>query len=719
MELPSKVIKRDQSKESFQRKKIKSSISTACKNVGKEDTELVNKIFKKVLEYIADVYPSKPPIKTTDIGSAVERILVTSGNYEVVKEFIISREQKRQEFIKKTELGVKDDIGHLDYNSLFILKERYLRKDSQGKTIETPKQMLGRVAKAVAKAEKNAKLRKKWEKKFYRLMMEWKFLPGTRVLANAGKNKQQMGNCFVFGIEDSVDSIFKSLYESSVTKKHGGGCGYNFSNLRPKGDQVAGEPNLASGPVQIMHMFDLPTSIFRQQGKYESGNMSILNASHPDILEFIVAKEKDGIMPKTNTSIGASDKFMEAVKKGKKWRLINPRSKKATNTIEASAVFELATTYAHRTGDPGMLFLDHMNEGNPMIDEFGPIQATNVCGEIPLYPYEACNLGYIHLTTFVEKANNGKAKINYKKLAETAEIATRFMDNVIEVAWFPIKEQDEYVKKLRRIGIGIVGWAEVLVDLKIPYTDPKALKVAEKVMKTIKNACRRASVELGKEKGPFEYIEKSKWKRRKNKPRNIATNTLPPSSSNAVIAETTFSLEPFFALGFYQNVLDGERIKHVNKKLEEVLKEEGIVVENLTERIFENHGSVQHIKEIPAKIRKLFLTAHEIHWKDHVKMQAAWQKHIDNAVTKTINMSHDATVDDVENAYMLAWELGCKGITIYRDQSKKDQVIEFGDQKKKNKKAKGGEPCPECGEKLISSGGCVKCASCSFSYCEA
>jgi ribonucleoside-diphosphate reductase alpha chain len=728
MALPKTVIKRDQSKQPFEKEKIIRSIRTASHNVGKKNGEFSLNIATKVIEYIEEIYSTRKPIKTSDIGSAVERILVTTGEYEIVKEFILSREARRQEFLKKQELGVEDDIGHLKYNSLFILKERYLKQDENGNTIETPKGMLKRVAKAVAKAEKTPKLRKKWEKEFLELMRRWEFLPGTRVLANAGKKQQQMGNCFVFNIEDTVDSIFKALHESSVTKKHGGGCGYNFSKIRPKGDLVGDEPGLASGPVQIMQMFDLPTSIFRQQGKYESGNMSVLNTDHPDILEFITCKEKDGILSKTNISLGASDKFMNAVKKNKTWELVNPRNGKVENKIKARALFELASTFAHKTGDPGMLFLDHMNRDNPLKKAFGQINATNVCGEIPQYPYESCNLGYLNLNVFVEK-NSPKAKINFDRLASASKLATRFMDDVIEVSWFPIPEQMEMIKKMRRIGIGVVGWAEVLVDLGIPYTDPESFKLAEKVMKTIADACHEESLKLGKEKGPFKHITKSAWNRRKNKPRNVATNTLPPSSGNAVIFETSFSVEPFFGLAFYQNVLGGIRIKNVNHKLDKILKREGIRIDNLFERIFENHGSIQGIKKIPTRIRKLFLTAHEIKWQDHLKMQAAWQKYTDNAITKTINMPSSATVDDVEKAYMMAWELGCKGITIYRDQSKKDQVIEFGDQKKsfdkaqdtgiKNKaQAKAGDACPECGEAMVAMEGCVKCTSCSFSYCE-
>jgi ribonucleoside-diphosphate reductase alpha chain len=317
----------------------------------------------------------------------------------------------------------------------------------------------------------------------------------------------------------------------------------------------------------------------------------------------------------------------------------------------------------------------------------------------------------------------GEKSINFKRMKESAGLATRFMDDVIEVAWFPVDKQTEVIKNFRRIGIGVTGWADVLADLGISYTDPKALKLAEKVMRTISTGCHDYSVKLGKEKGPFPYIQDSSWSRRKNKPRNIATNTLPPSSSNAVIFQTSYSIEPYFALAYYQNVLGGLRIKKINPKLEETLDREGIHINDLFEKIFENHGSIQGLKEIPKRIQKLFLTAHEIDWKTHIKMQAAWQKYVDNSITKTINMPAFSTVDDVEKAYTLAWELGCKGITVYRDQSKEGQVFETGSKdtnthESQEKKLGAGEDCPECGSKLIALEGCVKCTSCSFSYCE-
>ncbi|MFH1726788.1 MAG: adenosylcobalamin-dependent ribonucleoside-diphosphate reductase [Pseudomonadota bacterium] len=722
------VIKRNNSKQNFKKDKLENAIWTAARNVGGKDQELAKKLTETVCEYLAKIYPHNKELTSSDIGSAVEKILVEQGHYKTVKEFILSREHKRQVYIRKHQLGVKDDIGTLDYNALFILKKRYLMRDENGKTIETPKGMLKRVAKFIAKAEKNAALRKKWEKEFFAIMDNWEFLPGTRVLANAGGKNPQMANCFVFEIDDSIESIFKTLYESSLTKKYGGGCGYNFSRLRPKGDRVGKDAGLAAGPVDIMQMFDTPTSIFRQQGRYESGNMAVLNVDHPDILEFIAAKNDDGILPKTNISVGISDAFMEAVKKDTKWDLINPRTREVVNSINAKAIFELIANYAHRTGDPGILFLNRINEDNPVLKLLGPITATNPCGEEPLFPYESCNLGYLNLQSYIRINSKGKAEYDFKRLAEVCQVATRFMDDVIDVSWYPVDMQTETIKnRFRRIGVGICGWADVLVDMGLSYDDSEAFVLAEKIMKTIGDSCHKASMDLGVEKGPFGYVKYSSWANSKTKPRNIATNTIPPSSSNAVIFNTSFGIEPYFALAFHQNVLGGMRIENICYKLVEVLKREGIEVDNLFERIFEAHGSIKDIQEIPAKIKKLFLTAHEIHWRDHIRMQSAWQKHNDGAITKTINMSSRASVIDFERAYFMAWESGCKGITLYRDQSKADQVIEFGKKNEapvkpkhitRQKKLRAGDKCPECDHILVANEGCIKCMNCSFSLCE-
>jgi ribonucleoside-diphosphate reductase alpha chain len=566
--------------------------------------------------------------------------------------------------------------------------------------------------------EKTAAKRKRYFQAFFDLMINFEFLPGTRTLTNAGKIDPQLANCFVWPLEDDINKVFDILHKSTLIKKHGGGCGYNFSLIRPEGDLVGKIPNLAAGPVRMIEMFDMMTSLFRQEGKYESGNMAILNANHPDIFNFISAKQTDGYLAKTNISVGVTDEFMRAATTGKDWDLVNPRTGKVVNTVNAKSILDLMATMAWQTGDPGLINFSAINKGtrlaNPLLKKRGPIVATNPCGEVPLYPFESCNLGYVNFVKFVK----GK-RFDFKRLAKVMRVAVRLMDNVIEASWFPVKEVDKSVRDHRRIGIGAVGWAEALARMEIPYDTPQALKLAEKVTRTMYQAAFATSCALAREKGPFPLVKHSTWANKRTKPRNVALLTFPPSSSNAVICETTFGIEPYFALAYEQNVLEGMRLKTVIPLFVEKLKEAGIYSEGLVQKIIANHGSTQGIEEIPTKLKRIFKVAHDIPWKDHIKMQAAFQKWTDNAITKTINMPAEATPNDIREAFILAWKLGCKGLTVYRDRTKEDQVIQFG--------GNGNGPsqivnalkyCPNDNLLLKKDGKCYKCESCGFSTCE-
>jgi ribonucleoside-diphosphate reductase alpha chain len=609
---------------------------------------------------------------------------------------------------------VTDDIG-FSYNTLYILKTRYLKRNEKGKVVETPKEMFRRIAKHVSDAENTLVKRKEYFKKFLDLMVAFDFLPGTRTITNAGKLQAQLANCFVWPMEDDINDVFDILHKSTLIKKNGGGCGYNFSKIRPEGDIVGGVPDLAAGPVKMIEMFNMMTALFRQEGKYESGNMAILNADHPDIFNFISAKQSDGYLSKTNISVGITDKFMNAAIGGRDWNLINPRTEEVVNTVNAKSILDLISTMAWQTGDPGIVNLSAINKGtnlaNPLLRKEGPIWTTNPCGEVPLYPFESCNLGYVNFTKFVKEGT-----FDFARLSEVIKTAVRFMDNVIETSWFPVVEVDKSVKDHRRIGIGGVGWAEVLVRLNIPYDSEEAIALAEKMVKTMYKSAFEASLDIAKEKGPFPLVKNSIWAKDKLKPRNVALLTFPPSSGNAVICETTFGIEPYFALAYEQNVMEGMRLKTVVPLLVEKLKEAGIYSEALIQKIINNHGSIQGMTEIPAKIRKVFKVAHDINWKDHIKMQAAFQKWTDNAITKTINMNSDATPNDIRDAYILAWKLGCKGLTVYRDHTKKDQVFEFGNGTTQNNNAI--KMCPNCDIPLKRDKKCLKCERCGFSTCE-
>lgn len=713
MHLVKQVLKLSGITQDFNPEKISESIWKAAQKVGGNDKSLSLTLGEEVLSILEERYPNGEIIETVEIGELVEKVLIERGHAKTAKEFIRFRENKKHFRQDKESLGIKDDIG-LGYNTLYILKQRYLKRDEEGKIIETPKGMLRRVAKTLARVEKTKKLQDKWESEFYKLMESFDFLPGTRTLANAGKKASQLANCFVWPMADDIDAIFNILHKSTLIKKNGGGCGYNFSNIRPEGDLVGGVPELAAGPVKMIEMFDLMTSLFRQEGKYESGNMAILNANHPDIFNFISAKQTDGYLAKTNISVGITDEFMEAATRGKSWNLVNPRTSKIVNTVNARSILELMAQYAWATGDPGIINLSAINRGtnlaNPLLKKRGPITATNPCGEEPLFPYESCNLGYINLVKFVDKG-----KFDFPRLDKVMRTAVRLMDNVVDSSWFPVDEVRESVRNHRRIGIGAVGWAEFLAILGVSYDSEEAFNLAEKVTKRMYESAFDASCDIADEKGPFPFVKYSIWADKKRKPRNVALLTFPPSSGNAVICETSFGIEPYFALAYEQNVLDGMRLRTVIPLFVQKLKEKGIYSDALIQKIIDNHGSIQAIPEIPADLKKTFKVAHDINWRDHIRMQAAFQKWTDNAITKTINMPSAATPKDIEEAYVLAWKLGCKGLTVYRDRTKKDQVFEFGGSQNSEHKVR---LCPTCEFPLKKDKKCYKCSRCGFSTCE-
>jgi len=712
--LSKKVVKVDGSLERFNSRKIAKSIWYAAQNVGGKDNKLPIKLAQQVIALLKEKLNGESQIGTSAIGEAVEKVLIETGHARTAKAFILYRDNKKHTRQDKAALGIKDDIG-LSYNTLYILKMRYLKRDEKGEIIETPRGMIERVARFLSSVEKTPQLQEKWYEEFFNVMVNFDFLPGTRTLVNSGKRDAQIANCFVFDIEDDIDGIFEILHKSTLIKKHGGGCGYNFSKIRPEKDTVAGIPELAAGPVKMIEMFNLMTSLFRQEGRYESGNMAILNANHPDIFNFISAKQVDGYLAKTNISVAVTDEFMKKALSGGDWDLVNPRTGEVVNRVKAKSILDLMATMAWQTGDPGIINLSAINKGtrlaNPLFRRRGPIMATNVCGEIPLYPYESCNLGYVNFTKFVTDKG-----FDFKRLGKIMKVAVRFMDNVIDAAWFPVREVDKSVRDHRRLGIGAVGWAETLIMLGIAYDSDKAFKLAEKIVKTMYSSAFEASCNLAKERGSFPLINESIWAGKKRKPRNVALITFPPSSGNAVICETSFGIEPLFALAYEQNVMGGERLTTVNQLFIQKLKERDIYSEELIQKVIEGSGSIQELKEIPADIRRVFKVAHDISWRDHIKMQASFQKWTDNAITKTINMPHDVTVEDIEEAYTLAWRLGCKGLTVYRDKTKKDQVIEFGGNG--NLAMAKVKKCPNCEIHLKKEGKCYKCARCGFSTCE-
>lgn len=613
-------------------------------------------------------------------------------------------------------------------NQLSILRAKYLRKDEEGNIVETPEECFRRVARAVAKAEENGK-RKKYEDKFYEMISNLEFLPGGRTLANAGTENGQLANCFVLPMEDNIEEIFETVKDSAILKKNGGGVGFSLSRIRPKNDFIAGTSGRACGPVALMKILDASSEIFLQDGKRRSGNMIVLSVSHPDILDFITCKQDQNALNQVNYSLAVTDRFMKTAFKNGKWDLINPRTGRKVSTVNARSIFELATTMAWKNGDPGLLFMDRINKDNPT-PQLGPIEAVNLCGEQPLLPYEACNLGSINLVKFIKDLEGGRRGIDWKRLEEVVRLATRFLDDVIDVCKYPLAKVDRVVKGNRKIGLGIMGWADLLTKIRIPYNSNEALKLAERVMKFINEVSHDESQKLAREKGVFPNFEGSTWKKRGKKIRNATTTTIAPTGSISMVAGVSSGIEPLFALSYYKEVLGGVKLPEINQELVSVLngvhkRKEGIIAKYIEE--ITKTGSIQHINEIPEEIRRVFVTAHDISYDWHVKMQASFQKYTDNAVSKTINLSREATVEDVEKAFILAWKLGCKGITVYRDKSRDGQVLNIGHLELKTKGQEQNvlssklsvhnSQCPICGTKLVFVEGCNQCPKCGWGTC--
>lgn len=568
-------------------------------------------------------------------------------------------------------------------NASIVLKKRYYRKDVNGAVKEDSQALFWRVASSIAKEEKKYK-KSTWKaedlaRAFFDMMTQWQFLPNSPTLMNAGTDLGQLSACFVLPVGDSIEEIFDAVKHAAMIHKSGGGTGFSFSRLRPKDSRVGSTGGVASGPLSFLRIFNTATEQIKQGGTRRGANMGILRVDHPDIMEFIRAKEREGEYNNFNLSVALTEGFMQAVEKEASYPLINPATKEEVGSLNAREVFEILVQKAWESGDPGIVFIDRINRDNPTPAQ-GEIESTNPCGEQPLLPYEACNLGSINLAAFYVKGKSGEEGIDWKKLRDIIRLSVRFLDNVIDASRFPLARITETVANNRKIGLGVMGWADLLFLLGIPYDSQEAILLAEKLMAFVNDEARLGSMELAKERGAFPAYEQSIFAEKKQGPyRNATVTTIAPTGTLSILAGCSSGIEPLFALCFSRNVMDGERLLEVNPHFEEALKKNDCYSPKLMEAVAAK-GTVAAMEDIlPANIREVFVTAMDIDPIWHLKMQAAFQDYTDNAVSKTVNLSHSATVDDIRRIYWLAYELGCKGVTVYRDGCKSQQVLCTGE----------------------------------------
>ena len=662
---PSQVVKRDGSVEPFDPARIERAIAKAQAAVGDCDGAIAERCTARVVEQLGE----RPTVE--EIQDLVECSLIEAGRADLAKAYILYRQRRADVRRAKRLLGVADDELKLSVNATHVLERRYLRRDERGRVVETPQEMLVRVARTVAAPEADYPGGdvEQAEREFLEMMTRLEFLPNSPTLMNAGTELGQLAACFVLPVGDSLREIFDAVRDMALIHQSGGGTGFSFSRLRPRDDIVRSTGGIASGPVSFMEIFDAATNTIKQGGRRRGANMGILRVDHPDVVEFITSKLSGARLQNFNISVAVTDAFMEAAACGANYGLTNPRSGRVVDTQNAREILDLITTSAWRCGDPGLIFLDEINRHNP-IPDVGHIESTNPCGEQPLLPYEACNLGSVNLAAMVDDG-----EVNWERVAATVRKGVRFLDNVIDASRYPLDAIGERTRANRKIGLGVMGFADALVKLGVPYDAGEALDVAEQLMAFISDEAHQASAALGEQRGSFPNLDRSGWPARGFAAfRNATCTTIAPTGSISIIAGCSSGIEPLFALSYVREIMEGTTLVEENPLFRRTADRCGFCSDDLFTEIA-RRGSCRGLDAVPEDVQRLFPTAFDITPECHVRVQAAFQKHTDNAVSKTCNLPHSASPADVRDIYVLAWRLRCKGITVYRYGSLGAQVL--------------------------------------------
>ncbi len=670
-----KVRKRDGSIVLFNYERLVQAVFKSAQAAGGSDRKTAEEVADRVVDVLNEKFHANSIPAVEEIQDLIEKVLIEEGHAATAKAFILYRQERSKLREQKKEIldGLIDD-SKLDLNQVRIVAAKYLARDDTGKIIETPAQMFKRVARALASKEIHAT---DAENNFHNIMHTLDFIPSGRILANANLRSRQLQSCYVLPIPDSIKGIFESVKHASLIHKAGAGTGFDFSSIRPKGSKVTMTNGNATGPVSFMKLIDFETETIKQ-GSGRGANMGVLRADHPDIVAFITSKKDLDELQNFNISVAITNEFMEALEKEENYPLTDPFTGRETGKASAKKVFDLIVRQAWETGEPGLLFIDRINDMHPL-KGLGDIEATDPCGELPLLPYESAVMGSVNLANMVKNKT-----INWDRLKTTVRTGVELLDCALDLTEFPSKKFEEMSKRTRKIGLGLMGYADMLYQLRIPYNSEEGIKTAKKIMAFIQKEAHEKSQELGETKGPFKDYAKSIYVRKNIFMRNSTVTSIGPTGTISMISGTSSGCEPNFGLGYIKNVLGGQKFVYVNEYFREAAKEEGIYSEELMKKVAER-GSLASIEGIPEELKKVFAVAHEISPEYHVKTQAALQEHVDSAISKTINFSNHATLEDIKEAFLLAWKLGCKGVTIYRDGSRGNQVFNISEVNEKVK----------------------------------